>query len=596
MRSFVHIFIVCVVAAVMAMAVPARAAEAALPKEMKVELNDKNADSKDEKDAKDNKDKDNKQQPVEEKHESVPVKVDVEPMVYDGIDVSRHQKDIDWDEVARDKNIKYAYIKATEGATFVDPRYRANIEGARRVGIKVGAYHFLRTGTKVEDQFNNFTNTVKKGEQDLIPLLDVEVKQGWTNQQLRDSVKVFLDLLEEHYGCKPMIYTSSSFFNTILGRAFAEYPLFIARYATNEPRLDNGAQWIMWQFSEKGRVRGIDHAVDMSRFNKGRSLRDILIKDNKLNQRKRKTTDVVDKSHEKPATINVPKKEAPVMSAQQEKELKKKQEKEQKARERAEKLAQEDAAKKKAEQEKKAQQKKAPVQAQPSQVEQAEPSNSPKPVRRRTGTATTTKTTQQAAKASIASFVDHETSVQAAAKAQADKEAKELAEKEQKAREKAEREAREKAAKEQAAREKQAAKERAAREKAAKEQAAREKAAREKAEREAEKKVDKMVKAEIEKQEQAEAEKAREEAKRKAIEEKRAKAAAKAQAELEEEAKRDAVKKAQQQKKLDTKAKLQQQKAASATVKQSTAKSDTTTKATATPTKKKTNKSSADND
>lgn len=569
MRDFIHFFIVCVAVAVIAMTVPAQAAIPALPGDKKVEMNDKSDDEKD---------KDNKQQTGEEKRESVPVKVNVpvESRVYDGLDVSRHQKDIDWEEVARDKNVKYVYVKATEGATFVDPRYRANIEGARRVGIKVGAYHFLRTGTKVVDQFNNFANTVKKGEQDLIPLLDVEVKQGWTNQQLRDSVKVFLDMLEEHYGCKPMIYTSSSFFNTILGRAFAEYPLFIARYATNEPRLDNGAQWTMWQFSEKGRVKGIDHAVDLSCFNKGRSLRDILIKDNKLNQRKRKTTDVVDKSVAKPASITV-KKEAPTMSAQQEKELKKKQKKEQKARERAEKLAQEDAKKKKAEQARKSVQ----VQQQTKQEDkepQATDKNSPKPVRRRTSSSNNAQQNAKAAIASYSKFVDTGVSDQEKALEKAEKEAREKAEKEQKAREKAEKAAREKAAKEKATREKQLAKEKAAREKAAKEKAAREKAARERAEREAEAEQARLA-----------AEKAKEEAKLQAIAHKRAQAQAKAQAELEAEAQAEATRKAHQQKKQETKSKLQQQKAASTTVKSQA-------KSTATPTKKRTNKSSADND
>ena len=593
MRNCVHIICTILIALAVGMAPVASAAAVSAPKDNKVEVSNKSADNDDNlpktvKGEKSEKSEKSEKPAAEEKHESVPVKVDVAPMVYDGIDVSRHQKDIDWEEVARDKNVKYVYVKATEGATFVDPRYRANIEGAHRAGIKVGAYHFLRTGTRIQDQFDNFTTNVSKGEMDLIPLLDVEVKQGWSNQQLRDSVMVFLQMLEEHYGCKPMIYTSSSFFNTILGRAFAEYPLFIARYAANEPRLDNGAQWIMWQFSEKGRVRGIDHAVDMSRFNKGRSLRDILIRDNKLQHHKRRTSDVVDKNHEKPATINV-KKEAPTMSAQQEKELKKKQEKEQKARERAEKLAREDQ-KKKAEQDakKRAEQVRKPVSVQSSGSSTEKPSA--KPVRRRTTTdaaSTNTPTDEDMREA----------------QARAEKEAKEQAERE---------------AREQAAREKQLAKERAKAEKEARKKAEREKAAQEKAEREAQKKVDQLVKEEIKRQEAEEAAakkaqeeaqakkaeeakeaeraakkaeeeakmKAQEEAKQKAIAEKRAQAQAKAQAELEEEAKREEAKKVQQQKKQDTKAKLQQQKAASTS----------TSTSTTTPTKKRINKSSADND
>lgn len=269
---------------------------------------------------------------------------------YDGIDVSDHQKRIDWAEVSRDKNVQYVYIKATEGATYVSNLYRYNLEQAHKYGIKVGSYHFLRTGSRIRDQFENFKRVVKKNEQDLLPLIDVEVRQGWTNQQLRDSVKLFADLVEEHYGCRPMIYTSSSFYDNILGRAFNVYPLFIARYSNTEPSLKSGKDWVMWQFSERGRIRGINTMVDLSCFNKGCSLNDIMIRTQRINQKRRTGSDMVDKNHEKPTSVKV--KEAPTMSKQQERELKKQQEKEQKARERAQKLAA-DEAKKKAEQERK---------------------------------------------------------------------------------------------------------------------------------------------------------------------------------------------------------------------------------------------------
>lgn len=293
----------------------------------------------------DDKDKDkNKDQEKEKAEESRP-----ETRHYDGIDISDHQKRIDWPEVAKDKNIKYVYIKATEGATYVSNLYRYNLENAHKHGIKVGSYHFLRTGSRIRDQFENFKRVVKKNEQDLLPVIDVEVRQGWTNQQLRDSVKLFADLVEEHYGCRPLIYTSTSFYDNILGRSFNIYPLFIARYSNSQPSLKSGTDWIMWQFSERGRIRGISTNVDLSCFNKGRSLSDIMIRSQRIGQKKRTNTDLVE-NQEKPSGVKV--KEAPTMSKQQEKELKKKQEKEQKARERAQKLAQEEA-QKKAEQERK---------------------------------------------------------------------------------------------------------------------------------------------------------------------------------------------------------------------------------------------------
>lgn len=211
-------------------------------------------------------------------------------LVYDGIDVSNYQKDINWRATAEDPSIKYVYVKATEGATHKQHRYRANIENARRHGVKVGSYHFLSTTSPIQKQFENFISMAKPEEQDLIPLLDVETHSGWNAKQLQDSVKLFCQLLEDYYGCKPMIYTNVSYFNTLLGYDFRNYPLFIARYSKSEPQLNFGAKWILWQFSDCGIISGIDAKVDLSRFNRGYSLKDITYhspKSKKKNDRQR---------------------------------------------------------------------------------------------------------------------------------------------------------------------------------------------------------------------------------------------------------------------------------------------------------------------
>ena len=207
-------------------------------------------------------------------------------LIYDGIDVSSYQKDIDWSATAKDKNIKFVYVKATEGATYRSRHYQYNIENARQYGIHVGAYHFFRPNVPVEKQFRNFTSVVKKEDQDLIPLIDVEVRgNNLTVKALVDSVLAFADKLEDHYGCKPMIYTGHAFYNSYLSGKISGYPLFIARYSKVEPRLMGGANWVLWQFSEKGVIAGIDHAVDLCRFNKGCGLKDILISGRKVRSR-----------------------------------------------------------------------------------------------------------------------------------------------------------------------------------------------------------------------------------------------------------------------------------------------------------------------
>ncbi len=313
------------------------------------------------KDSKDNKPADKAQQDTAKPAPAKPKKQMYNPdkVQFDGIDISKHQGSIDWGQLKSFSKIKYVYIKATEGSDYVDPRYKENIHNARKHGFKVGSYHFLSTKSSATTQFHNFVRTANREEQDLIPIIDIEVTGRWTSQQLRDSVKVFADLLEDYYGCKPMIYTSEKFFTKHLGRAFSEYPLFIAKYNTTQPNI--GYRWLLWQFSDCGvfkpAVKGNNGEVDLSRFNKGCGINDILYNPSK-HKPKSSVYDAVDRK-DKPASVNLTEqktKEAPKMSKKQQEEAQKQAEKEKKAKERNKKLAEQDA-KKKAEEAKKAKEK-----------------------------------------------------------------------------------------------------------------------------------------------------------------------------------------------------------------------------------------------
>ena len=263
--------------------------------------------------------------------------LDIEDVIYDGIDVSSYQKDIDWSATAKDKNIKFVYVKATEGATYRSRHYEGNIANARQHGIRVGSYHFFRTTVSVESQFRNFTSTVKKEDQDLIPLIDVETKRGVTAAQLADSVLAFANMIEDYYGCRPMIYTGSSFYNSYLHGRISGYPLFIARYSKVQPRLAGGQKWILWQFSERGRIDGIDHYVDLCRFNKGCGLNDILIKGRGTKRMKGKVTKEVTNVPPPPkAKVKPKEKEVPLSPKEQERQRKAQKEAEKKAKKEAE--------------------------------------------------------------------------------------------------------------------------------------------------------------------------------------------------------------------------------------------------------------------
>ena len=281
---------------------------------------------------------------------------------FDGIDVSRYQGYINWAELKKNPKINFVYIKATEGSDLIDPLYQENIRNARKQGFKVGSYHFLTTSSSMVRQFMNFAKVVKRDEQDLLPVIDVERIKPWSAQQLRDSLKVFADMVEDYYGCKPVIYAGENFFNKYLGRAFAGYPLFIARYNTVPPNVNT--KWVLWQFADnglfKGAVKGNHGEVDLSRFNKGCGVSDIAYKPAKGKPRI-SVMDAVDKNKEKPSNIKLTEqgkpKDVQKSAAKQKEEEQKKAERAKKENERDKRLAEEEAknkAKEKAEADKKA--------------------------------------------------------------------------------------------------------------------------------------------------------------------------------------------------------------------------------------------------
>lgn len=198
---------------------------------------------------------------------------------YDGIDVSKHNGVIKWKEVAMDKRIKFVFIKATEGDGYVDPLYRRNMKGAKNAGLRVGSYHFFTSKSSATAQFEHFHKTVKKSEQDFVPVLDVEelgIRGVWEGQQLQDSVKAFADLVKRYYGKYPIIYANEHFYNRELGHAFNRYYLFIANYRV-KPDVDGNGKHNIWQYTERGHLHGIGEYVDLNRFEDGSSIDDIML-------------------------------------------------------------------------------------------------------------------------------------------------------------------------------------------------------------------------------------------------------------------------------------------------------------------------------
>lgn len=188
-----------------------------------------------------------------------------------GIDVSKYQGDIDWNAVAS-SGIAFAFMKATEGLTFIDASFRSNWAGAAAARVLRGAYHFFRPARDAVQQADNFIQTVGMlGQGDLPPVLDIEVADGMGAAAILDAAGVWLSRVEQRLGRKPIIYTYPDFWRSQLGNSsrFASYPLWIAHYTSAAaPTIPGGwTTWTLWQRTDKGHADGITGNVDLDVFN-----------------------------------------------------------------------------------------------------------------------------------------------------------------------------------------------------------------------------------------------------------------------------------------------------------------------------------------
>lgn len=203
-----------------------------------------------------------------------------------GIDVSRHQTEIDWDNLALycDENgnvfhdtpgnkrymqpVFFVYLKATEGATVQDNTFNVRMIEAERHGIVRGAYHFLRLGSSIEDQVKNFVDVVTWHPGDLPPALDIEVESEITKygaEKLQEMTLAWLKQVEDLMQVRPIIYTRESIRNAYLNDSrFAKYDFWIARYSENGPA---NFDWHIWQRTEQGVISGYDKGgIDINLF------------------------------------------------------------------------------------------------------------------------------------------------------------------------------------------------------------------------------------------------------------------------------------------------------------------------------------------
>lgn len=189
-----------------------------------------------------------------------------------GIDVSRYQGKVDWAKLISYRSgkdsvaISFAFIKATEGRSLQDDCFKHNWAGARKHNVIRGAYHYFIPSRSAEEQAQNFIRNVKLERGDLPPVLDVEEHGRAGSKKLQQNIKTWLDLVEKHYGMKPILYTYIDFYEMHLySPEFDDYPLWIAHYYKKKLAVDE--PWLFWQHTDRGVIEGIPTKVDFNVFN-----------------------------------------------------------------------------------------------------------------------------------------------------------------------------------------------------------------------------------------------------------------------------------------------------------------------------------------
>jgi lysozyme len=219
-----------------------------------------------------------------------------------GVDISHHNSAAFPIEQLSMREVRFVYMKATQGTRFLDPVF-ANFwlrAGSLPKGSQVhrGAYHFLTSGDpKVaaadwgRAQAETFVKVIKANggllPTDMPPVVDVEwdkaTKNGpdrWKNRepgQIIAMVNAYITHVKAELKRTPMIYTAQSWWRERIGSesqfsALSGYPLWIADYsrtsrAVEIPKTINGAPWVLWQYTDGAEMmNGFNRPFDSNIF------------------------------------------------------------------------------------------------------------------------------------------------------------------------------------------------------------------------------------------------------------------------------------------------------------------------------------------
>ena len=217
-----------------------------------------------------------------------------------GIDVSKHQGEIDWNKVAA-SGVSFVIIRAVgcyenSRTSYIDPYFETNVRNAKAAGLNVGVYIYslAKSTDEMISQVKFFLNSseMQRLKADGIKFdypvyIDYEnslVCQGTTYDERTNIVRTGMVVLDQN-GYYPGFYTYHSFMSSFNVKSLVNegYDFWYARYPmTPNPDVNPsttyglGFEVGMWQYCSDGNVNpdmnpyvdGVRTAVDLNRVYK----------------------------------------------------------------------------------------------------------------------------------------------------------------------------------------------------------------------------------------------------------------------------------------------------------------------------------------
>ncbi len=190
-----------------------------------------------------------------------------------GVDVSAYQGEIDWQVLAQ-QDIQFAFIKATEGSSFVDEKFKYNYEQAQKTDLRIGAYHFFSYDSSGKTQAENFIANVPKTENMLPPVIDVEFygdkEQNPPDADItRQELDTMVQIIAEHYELEPIIYATQKAYRLYIKDHYHNNDIWI-RNVYIPPILFDDTGWVFWQYTDTAELEGYkgeEQYIDINVFN-----------------------------------------------------------------------------------------------------------------------------------------------------------------------------------------------------------------------------------------------------------------------------------------------------------------------------------------